>query len=101
MKPIRVAAKAVIIRDGKLLVTKNVDDQGEWYLLPGGGQERGEALSETVRRECREEVGADVADVADVAVGALRFVREYIGRNHEFATQDGETHALELMFTCT
>ncbi len=95
MKPIRVAAKAIIVRDGKLLVTKNVDDDGEWYLLPGGGQERGEALPDTLRRECLEEVGAEVE------VGALRFVRDYIGRNHEYSAQDAETHALELMFACT
>ena len=95
MRPIRVAAKAIIVREGRLLVTKNLDAQGEWYLLPGGGQEPGEALPETVRRECREEVGADVE------VGDLRFVRDYIGRHHEFPTEDGEVHALELMFACT
>jgi 8-oxo-dGTP pyrophosphatase MutT (NUDIX family) len=89
-----VAAKAIIVRDGRLLVTRNVDALGEWYLLPGGGQEPGEALPETVRRECREEVGADVE------VGALRFVRDYIGRHHEFAAEDGEVHQLELMFAC-
>ena len=94
MRPIRVAAKAIIVRDGRLLVTRNVDAVGEWYLLPGGGQEPGEALPETVRRECREEVGADVE------VGALRFVRDYVGRHHEFATEDGEVHQLELMFAC-
>lgn len=94
MKPIRVAAKAIIVREGRLLVTKNVDAQGEWYLLPGGGQEPGEALPETVRRECREEVGVEVE------VGALRFVRDYIGRHHEFAAHDGEEHSLELMFAC-
>ncbi|MDQ3702543.1 MAG: NUDIX domain-containing protein [Chloroflexota bacterium] len=95
MRPIRVAAKAVIIRDGKLLVTRNVDDEGEWYILPGGGQEPGETLPEALQRECREEIGVDV-DVRE-----LLYVRDYIGRHHEFAAQDGAAHGLELMFACT
>jgi 8-oxo-dGTP pyrophosphatase MutT (NUDIX family) len=57
VKPIRVSAKAVIIRDGKLLATKNVGITGVFYLLPGGAQMPGEALDKAVRRECREEVG--------------------------------------------
>ena len=95
MRPVRVAAKAVIVQGGRLLVTENVDADGRWYLLPGGGQEPGEALPETLRRECREEVGADVE------VGELLYVRDYIGRHHEDAGTDGEVHALELMFACT
>ena len=95
MRPVRVAAKAVIVQDGRLLVTENVDDDGLWYLLPGGGQEPGEALPQTLRRECLEEVGVDVE------VGELLFVRDYIGRHHEYAATDGEVHALELMFACT
>jgi ADP-ribose pyrophosphatase YjhB (NUDIX family) len=75
MRPVRVAAKAVIVQGGRLLVTENVDADGRWYLLPGGGQEPGEALPETLRRECREEVGADVE------VGELLYVRDYIGRH--------------------
>jgi 8-oxo-dGTP diphosphatase len=95
MKPVRVAAKAVIVRDGKLLVTKNVGIDGTFYLLPGGGQEPGEPLLAALRRECQEEIGADV-DVHD-----LLYVRDYIGRNHEFRFADGEFHQLELMFRCS
>jgi 8-oxo-dGTP diphosphatase len=95
VKPVRVAAKAVIRQDGRLLVTKNVDDEGYWYILPGGGQEPGETLHEALARECREEIDVDV-DVHE-----LLCVREYIGRHHEFAEQEGDVHALELMFACT
>jgi 8-oxo-dGTP diphosphatase len=95
MKPIRVAAKAVIIQDGKLLAVKNVDREGFWYILPGGGQEAGEPLPVALQRECREEIGVDV-DVHE-----LLYVREYIGRNHEFADQHGDAHETELMFACT
>jgi 8-oxo-dGTP diphosphatase len=94
VKPIRVSAKAVIIRDGKLLVTRNVGITGVFYLLPGGAQEAGEALDEAVRRECREEVGVEVE------VGEVLFVRDYIGRNHELAEAHHDVHQLELMFRC-
>lgn len=92
--PIRTAARAIIIRDGYLLVTKNVDSEGEWYLLPGGGQQHGEDLLSALRRECWEEIGCGVR------VGRLRFVRDYIGKNHEFADEDGGEHQLELIFEC-
>ena len=93
-RPVRNAAKAIIVRDGRLLATVNRGGEGAYYLLPGGGQEPGESLADCVRRECREEVGAEV-EVRD-----LRFVRDYIGRNHEFAARDEGAHVLELMFEC-
>jgi len=94
MKPIRNSAKAIIIEDGKLLAIKLVDDEGFWYCLPGGGQEPGEGLHDALRRECLEEVNAEIV------IGDLRFVRDYIGKNHEFAYYDSDVHALELMFIC-
>ncbi len=90
----RVAVKADNVRDGKWLVTQNADAEGYWDLRPGGGQEPGEPLPVALQRECGEEVGVDVD------VDELLFVRDYVGRNHEFARQDGEEHALELMFAC-
>src|SRR5262245_56058956 len=50
---IRVSAKAVIVRDDKLLVIAHRDADGEYFLLPGGGQERFESLHDALRRECR------------------------------------------------
>lgn len=94
MDPVRNSAKAVIIRDGRLLVTVNMDDDGPFYLLPGGGQRSGEPLPQCLQRECREEIGVDVI------VGELAYVREYVGRNHEFAATDGDAHQIEYMFVC-
>ena len=96
MRLIRNSAKAVIIRDGCLLLVRNADSSGEgdWFALPGGGQNHGETLQEALQRECQEEIGVPVQ------VGELRLIREYIGKNHEFAQHDGQTHQVEFMFEC-
>ncbi|MGG3281279.1 NUDIX domain-containing protein [Paenibacillus solani] len=94
MKPIRNSAKAIIVRDHQVLLTKNVDHLGDFYLFPGGGQEKGETLVQAVVRECQEEIGREV-EVLD-----LRHVREYIGANHEFAEWDSDIHQVEFYFEC-
>jgi len=93
--PVRTAARAVIICDGKLLVTKMRDHRGVYYILPGGGQLPGETLHDTVRRECLEEVGVDVS------IDRLLYVREYIGKNHDFSPRHTNFHQLENVFLCS
>lgn len=94
MKPIRNSIKAVILRDGYVLLTRNRDDWGEFYLFPGGGQEPGETMADALVRECREEIDTEVH------IGRLLWVREYIGAHHEFAAWDGDVHQIEFMFEC-
>jgi len=91
---VRTSAKAIIIRDGQILLTENRDDRGLWYLPPGGGQEPGETLHAALLRECREEIGAVVE------IGELCFIREYIGGSHEFAYKDADVHQVEFFFAC-
>jgi ADP-ribose pyrophosphatase YjhB (NUDIX family) len=94
MESVRVSVKAIIVRDDALLALKFRDKDGDWHMLPGGGQEWGETVHDALRRECREEIGCDVD------IHGLRFVRDYIGKNHEFAAVDGHVHGAELMFDC-
>lgn len=54
---IRNSAKALIIKDGKMLAIKLKDSDGEWFIMPGGGQETEELLSQAVCREVAEELG--------------------------------------------
>lgn len=57
----RVGVKAFIVRDGHILMNHVVTDGGQHlYGPPGGGQEHGEDQVRALRRECREEIGADV-----------------------------------------
>jgi 8-oxo-dGTP diphosphatase len=96
MSGVRLSVKAIIVRDGQLLALKcrDDDDDGDWYMLPGGGQSNGETVSQALERECFEETGCTIR------VGSLRFVRDYIARNHEFAHSSGDFHAVELWFEC-
>ena len=83
---IRNSVKAIIIQDNKLLVTKLQDEDGMYYLLPGGGQEVGEKMHDTVIRECMEETGFVVE------VQELMFIREC------FLVPG--IHRVEMMFRC-
>ena len=94
MGRIRTAARALIVREGRLLLTHCRDRTGDWYTAPGGGQVEGETLPETLVRECREELGAEVE------VGGLRFVRDYIPGADEFSYLSEAAHQLELFFEC-
>lgn len=91
---IRNSAKAVIVKEGKLLTIKIHENGGTYYILPGGGQKHGENLHRALERECIEELGAKVE------IGELLFVREYIGKNHELATYHSHAHQTEFMFLC-
>ncbi|BCG59450.1 NUDIX domain-containing protein [Paenibacillus sp. URB8-2] len=95
MKPIRNSAKAIIIDNNKILLTRNQDEKGFFYLFPGGGQEKGEELKRAVSRECIEELGCEVE------VGDIVYIREYIGKNHEFSEWDYDVHQVEFYFECT
>ncbi len=94
MKKVRVAARAIIIQNGKILLNKNQKFGQVYYTLPGGGQEHGETIEEAVKRECLEETGAEINVIN------LCFVRDYISSFHEFAEQDPDFHQLELIFRC-
>ena len=52
----RTACRAIISRDGKILVTYETKNDGQ-YMIPGGGLEEGETTDECVVREIIEETG--------------------------------------------
>ncbi len=85
-RKIRNSAKALIIKDGKMLASKINDNGDIFYIMPGGGQESEETLEEAVRREVKEEFGLIVEPKT------LEFVIEGV---------TGESfHRVDLVFLC-
>lgn len=91
---VRTAARAVVVREGRLLAITMRDQEGIFYILPGGGQRHSETLADALRRETREEIGVALDP------GPLLYVREYIGKNHTFAREHRNFHQVEIVFRC-
>jgi len=94
---LRNTAKAIIIEDNKILFVKYISKRTGiiYYVLPGGGQEGGETFVDTLKRECLEELGAEIE------VERIALLSEYIGKNHKFADIHSELHRIECMFFCS
>ncbi len=75
-----------------LLLLKRYEDGREAYTLPGGSQEAGETLFQTLQRECEEEIGCAVH------AGDLHYVCE-----HFKPAKLGKPprHKVEFGFACT
>lgn len=81
----QMRAVALVRRDGHVLVQRATRD--EYWALPGGRVEMGEAAAETLVRELKEELGVDAT------IGPLRYVIE------NFFEMDGRSvHGLGLYF---
>lgn len=90
---IRNAVRAVILDgDHILLQQKCYQDGSRRLALPGGRQEVQETLVEALRRECHEEIGAQVS------VGELLYLADW------FKPRPGEPattrHLVEFLFRC-
>ncbi|MFE7815530.1 NUDIX hydrolase [Streptomyces sp. NPDC057433] len=72
-RTLRVAAYAVVVCDGLLLLARSPVPGGdpEW-VLPGGGMEHGEDPYDTVRREVEEETGYRVEVTGLLGVDSVR-----------------------------
>ena len=51
----REGCRAIVIRNGKILLTHEINSG--WWLIPGGGLEKGETAEECCIREVEEETG--------------------------------------------
>ncbi|MGW1910918.1 NUDIX hydrolase [Streptomyces sp. NPDC002076] len=91
---LRVAAYAVCVRDGQILLARSPGPGGvpEW-VLPGGGMEHGEDPYDTVRREVMEETGYRIQVTGLLGVDSFRLT--LARRRHRRRT---DHHALRLVY---
>ncbi|MCT9078520.1 NUDIX hydrolase [Streptomyces fulvoviolaceus] len=78
-RKLRVAAYAICVRDGQILLARWIDDGRPEWTLPGGGMEHGEDPYDTVLREVDEETGYDieVTGLLGVRSNRLTFRRRF------------------------
>jgi len=93
---IRNTVKAIIVKNGKMLVNRCRDDKfGDYFSLPGGGQHQYETLQEAVVRECLEETGYSVTPVRFAALC------ETIFTDGDLRISDPDyTHRIYHIFIC-
>lgn len=61
----RVTVKALVVKDGKILLLKESPQiSGKWEI-PGGGLDFGEDIHEGLKREIEEEMGVKVISIED------------------------------------
>lgn len=72
--PDRVGARAVLVDENNRIALMHVTNRG-YYKLPGGGMDEGETIEQTLRRELKEEMGADSIEVLS-EVGQIDEYRE-------------------------
>ena len=68
----RLAVRAILIEDDKILLEQFQDANESWYVTPGGGVDENETIEEAFHRELREELGVQAE------FGAVAFIREII-----------------------
>ncbi len=69
----RPTVKVVIHHDDKILILNN-------GLLPGGGVEEGETISDSIKRELQEEIGAIVSNVKEI--GLVEQFRSFLKKRY-------------------
>jgi 8-oxo-dGTP diphosphatase len=59
----RVTIKALVVKDGKILLVKESPERSGMWEIPGGGLDFGEDIHEGLKREVEEEMGLKVKSI--------------------------------------
>ncbi|MDH5716360.1 MAG: NUDIX domain-containing protein [Spirochaetia bacterium] len=74
---IRIRAAGLYIKDNQILLVKHKKKEKEYFLLPGGGQNKGESLRQALKREWKEELNLNIT------LGNFLFMGESIPPKNE------------------
>lgn len=77
----RIGCRGIVLRDGKLLVSR--EEISDYWILPGGGLEKGETLKECCAREISEETGCLVEPIEEFLI-INEYYKEYRYISHFF-----------------
>lgn len=90
---IRIAVRALIARDERVLVQRKVYEDGtERFALPGGAPNIGETLVQGLQRECGEEIGSTVEVLDLIHVADYFKLRDTVPPTHR--------QQVEFVFRC-
>lgn len=102
MSKVNLRVSALCIREGHVLLIEHKsfapedpDLPASYWILPGGGVERGETLDEALKREMLEETGLECR------VGNLLFIKELLYPWPGLPGQGSRHHSVSLGFHCT
>ncbi|WP_375280151.1 NUDIX domain-containing protein [Pseudooctadecabacter sp.] len=87
-RPIRLAVRAVIVHETRLLLVNAYGGRKDLWCAPGGGANAHASLPDNLAREIREETGLTVT------VGPPCLL-------NEFHDPDRDFHQVEVFFRCT
>ncbi|MDC0666240.1 NUDIX domain-containing protein [Nannocystis radixulma] len=86
----RLAVRAILIEDDRILLAHFIDAGGPWYVTPGGGVQHGETIEEAFHRELHEELGARAE------FGQVACIREIIADRLETTNLPAGFHQVEI-----
>lgn len=91
-RPIRIAARAIILHNDRLLLVNAYKSRGDLWCAPGGGAHPHHSLPDNLAREIHEETGLSVH------VGAPCLLNEF---HDPPRPGGGDFHQVEVFFRCT
>jgi len=83
---IRIRVAAIVLRGNTILLVKHAKDGRSYWMLPGGGVDFGESLSQALEREVEEET-------------SLRIRANRLVLANDSIAPDGARHIVNLYFT--
>jgi len=96
-KYIKVGVGAIIIKNGKTLLTKRKGSHGaDTYGSLGGHVEFGESLQEAVKREAMEELGIEIYNLKFVScINMIAYDKHYVGITFSAQIKAGKPTIME------